>query len=239
MAEKQGPGCPDLSVQGPLQGTTALGTATSSSSIGWDAPVLEHSSGCSSSSGAGVEQPWQQAAEQAQRCGELDLTEPPETPVRASGSDWNFRRHFAAGAPAAGSVQSWHSSQEVEQAGEEAEGVVPAAAAVSSVARQAAEQALTYGWRPGDAVPAGGTHCEALAWHQLLPQAPPDRPAVALQERRAADGGSTRKGAAGRHGCACLGSMVRRLWKKAAGRPAEPGSRAPDQQHSSAGLNQA
>ena len=226
MAAWQGPGrppgCPGLAVQGPEQGTPALSSGAASSSIGWDASALEHSSGGSSGAGGiagGGQQPWEQAAEEAQRCGELDLTEPPETPVRASGSDWNFRRHFAAEAEAAaaGGCQSVHSEGD-EEAAEQLAALPPDA--VDLVARSAAEQALMYGWRPGDAVPAGGSYWEALAWHQRLPQAPPDRPAVG-EERLPGDGGKSKGKVAGGRSCASLGSLIRRLWKKAAGRPAQ------------------
>ena len=227
MAEWQGPGvppgCPGTTIQGSVQEQPALGTATASSPIGWDASWLEHSSGGGGSSSAGAsaggggQLPWLQAAEQAQLCSELDLTEPPETPVRASGSDWNFRHHFAAEDAAAGS-----SGQSVQSEGaEQPAALLPATAAL--VARQAAEQALMYGWRPQDAAPAGGGHWDAVGWHRLLPQAPPDRPAVS-EERLPADGGSKRKAASGGRSCASLGSAIRRLWRKAlaVGRPAQP-----------------
>jgi hypothetical protein len=93
----------------------------------------------------------------------------------------------------------------------------PAAAAL--VARQAAGHAFMYGWRPGDAVPAGGGYWDAVAWHQMLLQAPPDRPAVS-DERLSGDGSGKRKAAGGGRSCVSLGSLIRRLWKKAVGRPA-------------------
>ena len=206
----------------------ALSTATASSSIGWDASGLEHSSGGSSSGGAGADAgggppPWQQAAELAQQWGEFDLAETPETPVCASGSDWNFRRYVAAEAQAAGASssggQSVHSEGNRVGAEQPAAALPPVAAAL--VARQAAGQAFMYGWRPGDAVPAGGGYWDAVAWHQMLLQAPPDRPAVS-DERLSGDGSGKRKAAGGGRSCASLGSLIRRPWKKAVGRPAWP-----------------
>lgn len=144
---------------------------------------------------------WQRAAQLSP----LELVQPPETPIRSCGSEWDFKRR---------EKEDQSSSAKLHAVSVAAGRSPPAAAAVLEQASEAVAGALAYGWRPEDAAP------QQAAFH-----GPPQPSPPMLHSASDVPQSSSSATAVRRQG---LGARLKRLWRRTLGR-------APAQQQSHGG----